>query len=107
LTTIEKRDNPISMDAGLILRSKSVLSDGAILEMVIWQLPQPVLGSQHVYKYRLYYGLAGRRIVAFDNERLKGDHCHLDGVERQYSFSSVEQLIDDFLSAVRKRRSPK
>jgi hypothetical protein len=95
------------MDAKLLLRSKSILSDGAILEMVIWQLPDPVLGSQHIYKYRLYYGIAGRRIVAFDNERLKGDHCHIDGEERQFSFSTVEQLIEDFLAAVRKRREAK
>jgi Family of unknown function (DUF6516) len=95
------------MKARLLLRSKDVLSDGAILEMVIWQLPEPVLGSKHSYKYRLYYGVSGKRIVGFDNERPKGDHCHLDGKENPYSFSGVEQLVDDFLQAVRKRRKTK
>jgi hypothetical protein len=95
------------MKAKLLLRSKDVLSDGAILEMVIWRLPKSVLGSKHSYKYRLYYGIAGVRIVGFDNERPKGDHCHLDGNEGAYEFSDVDQLIDDFLQAVQKRREPK
>jgi Family of unknown function (DUF6516) len=95
------------MKAKLLLRSKDVMSDGAILEMVIWQLPHPVLGSKHSYKYRLYYGFAGNRIIGFDNERPKGDHCHLDGIENSYSFKGVDQLIEDFLRAVRKRRETK
>jgi hypothetical protein len=95
------------MKAKLLLRSKDVLSDGAILEMVIWQLPHPVLGSEHLYKYRLYYGVSGTRIVGFDNERPKGDHCHLDGKESAYLFADVDQLVEDFLAAVRKRRMTK
>lgn len=35
-----------------------------------------------------------------DNERGKGDHCHLGGRERAYAFATVEQLIQDFISAV-------
>jgi hypothetical protein len=31
------------------------------------------------------------RVVGFDNERGKGDHCHIRGVERIYNFSSVER----------------
>lgn len=92
------------MKATLLLRSKDVLSDDAILEMVIWQLPVPVKGSAHRYKYRLYYGKAGIRIVGFDNERPKGDHCHVDGVERAYKFSDVDRLVEDFLQLVRERR---
>jgi Family of unknown function (DUF6516) len=92
------------MKAELLLRSKDVLSDGTIVEMVIWKLPEPVLGSTHFYKYRLYYGKSGFRIVGFDNERPKGDHCHLDGVEKRYAFTDVDQLIADFLKAVRARR---
>ena len=93
-----------NMKAKLLLRSKEVLSDGAILEMVIWHLPEPVIGCLHFYKYRLYYGKDGVRLVGFDNEKPKGDHHHLDGKETAYPFSDVDQLISDFLSAVRKRR---
>jgi hypothetical protein len=52
------------------------------------------------------YVVDGVRVVGFDNERSKGDHCHLDGVEVPYSFTDVDQLIEDFISAVAARRSP-
>jgi len=93
------------MKAKLLLRSKEVLSDGAILEMVIWLLPVP--GCSHHYKYSLYYGKVGRRLMGYDNERLKGDHCHKDGKELPYHFSNVDKLMDDFLAAVRDRREIK
>jgi Family of unknown function (DUF6516) len=95
------------MNAEVLIKSKDVLSDGAILEMVIWKLPSPVLGSKHPYKYRLCYGKSGVRIVGFDNERLKGDHCHFDGKETAYNFTDVDQLVSDFLAAVRNRRKQK
>jgi Family of unknown function (DUF6516) len=95
-----------NMKAKLLLRSKDFLSDGAIVEMVIWLLPEPVLGCIHPYKYRLYYGKNGVREVSFDNERPKGDHHHLDGKEHSYRFTDVGQLVDDFLKAVRGRRNP-
>lgn len=92
------------MPAELRLRQKSVLSDGAILELVIWHLPHPVEGSWHPYKYRLFYGRAGERIVGYDNERPKGDHRHVDGVETPYVFTTVEALVRDFLADVEARR---
>jgi hypothetical protein len=91
------------MKAEKLLHEKRVLRDGAIVEMVIWKLPTPVLGSDHAYKYRLFFGRDGRRIVCFDNERGKGDHCHLDGEEKPYPFTSVEQLRNDFLAEVTRR----
>jgi hypothetical protein len=93
------------VDAKLIRRQKSVFSDGAILEVVIWRVPQPVEGSAHSYKYRLYYGREGQRIVGYDNERPKGDHRHLDGVEEAYTFNTVEDLMRDFLADIEKRRT--
>jgi hypothetical protein len=45
------------------------------------------------------------RVVGFDNERGKGDHCHVRGAERRYTFVSVEQLIEDFIAAVDAARS--
>lgn len=48
----------------------------------------------------------GARIVGFDNERGKGDHCHLDGVEVPYVFTGVAPLIEDFIAAVAARRAP-
>ena len=63
------------------------------------QLP----ASAHFYKYRLFFGRNGRRLVGFDNERGKGDHCHLDGREVPYHFTGVDQLVADFLAEVAKR----
>ena len=91
--------------AVLLLRSKEVLADGAIVEMVLWRLPKPIAGSSHLYKYRLYYGRGGLRVVGYDNERLKDDHRHLDGKEGPYLFTNVDQLVSDFLAEVRARRN--
>jgi hypothetical protein len=78
--------------------------DGAIIEMTIWLVPKPVTGSGHPFKYSLFYGYPGKRIVGYDNERGKGDHRHIEGLERSYKFSTVETLISDFLSDVRHAR---
>jgi hypothetical protein len=45
--------------------------------------------------------------VGFDNERPKGDHFHLNGVEGPYRFLDVDKLIEDFMSEVNVRRELK
>ena len=92
--------------AQLITRFKDVTSDGAILELVIWKVPRPVPPTEHGYKYSAVYVVDGVRAVGFDNERGKGDHCHIDGTEVPYTFTDVEQLIEDFIAAVAARRAP-
>jgi hypothetical protein len=94
-----------NMAAQLITRFKNVNPDGSILELVVWKVPEPVPPTDHGFKYRAVYVLDGQRIVGFDNERGKGDHCHLDGKELPYSFTSVEQLVEDFIAAVSARRT--
>jgi hypothetical protein len=84
------------MDAVRLARAKEVRDDGSIIEIVIWQLPEPVPPSTHIYKYRLYFGAAGVNRVRYDNERGKGDHRHIGDEEFDYVFTSVEQLLDDF-----------
>ena len=83
-----------------IFYDKAVLPDGAVVEMVIWQLPAPNAEREHALKYRLFYGRDGERIVGYDNERGKGDHKHIRGIESRYRFMSVEKLIADFLNDV-------
>ena len=78
--------------------------DGAIVEMSIWIVPDSVPGSSHAFKYSLYYGYPGRRVVGYDNERGKGDHRHVGDREEPYRFSSVETLMADFLSDVKRAR---
>jgi hypothetical protein len=60
---------------------RNLLARGSRVEMVIWRVPKPVPGCNHPYKYRLFYGRPGKRIVGYDNERPKGDHRHMDGQE--------------------------
>ena len=93
------------MKAKLITRFKNVTPDGDVIELVIWKVPQPVPPSDHDYKYRAVYSVDGTRIIGFDNERGKGDHCHIDDQEIAYTFKNVEQLIEDFIAAVNARRN--
>jgi len=92
------------MKAVLVFHDKQVLHDGAIVEMKIWEVPQPVPGSAHRLKYSLFYGRPGKRVVGYDNERGKGDHRHIEGKEEPYTFSTPEQLTEDFLADVRRLR---
>lgn len=55
--------------AELLLRERLEYDDGTFVEMVIWRVPAPVQGSSHEYKYRLFYGRGGERLVGYDNER--------------------------------------
>jgi Family of unknown function (DUF6516) len=100
---VVKIDN---MPAQLITQFKNVGPDGDMIEAVVWRVPEPVPPSQHAFKYRLVWIVDGQRLVGFDNERGKGDHCHLDGLQVPYIFSTVEQLFEDFGNAIAKRRKP-
>ena len=68
-----------------------------IIEVVNWRLSEPVAGSVHPFKYRLYCGLTdGTCIVRYDNERGKGDHRHVGPVEEAYRFTTLRKLVEDF-----------
>lgn len=88
------------MAAILILEDRLVFPDGAIMTVRIWQVPAPVPPSTHRFKYSLFYGRPGMRIVGYDNERGKGDHKHLEHREIAYEFTTWEALLEDFLSDV-------
>jgi len=92
------------MKAELIFRDRLDLPDGTIIEMVIWRVPEAVPPSDHPFKYRLFFGRAGERIVGYDNERGKGDHKHVRDRETAYRFSGPEKLIADFIADVEKER---
>lgn len=94
----------INMQAKLILRRKTIFPDGAIQEMIIWQLPEKTFERPHDFKYRLHYGMPGQISVRYDNETGKGDHRHTNDGETLYEFSTAEQLIIDFLRDVRRLR---
>jgi hypothetical protein len=84
------------MRATPVARVKEVRDDGSIIEIVIWELPEPLLPCAHHYKYRLYFGGKGVCRVRYDNERGKGDHRHFGEDEQSYGFTTIERLIEDF-----------
>lgn len=90
--------------ATLIFHSKRRYDDGAVLELTLWQVPAAVPGSAHLFKYSLFYGSNGQRLIGYDNEAGKGDHRHYSGREEVYAFTSFRQMLTDFLADVRHLR---
>lgn len=90
------------MKATLLMRSREIF-DGVLIEMIVWQLPAPVPGCSHYYKYRFYAGmLNGGCLFRYDNERGKGDHRHIEGNEEPYTFTTLTDLKTEFEREVRR-----
>lgn len=71
----------------------------------MWRLPVPIPPCTHPYKYRAVFAMGGQRMIGFDNERGKGDHCRIGGQERLYRFTGVDQLVEDFIAEVQRWRT--
>lgn len=95
----------IAPSVTLIHRHKVVFENGDIAEIVVWLVPSPVPPSRHSYKYRAAYVANGKRVIGFDNERGKGDHKHIGDREVSYTFTTPEQLAEDFIAAIDEWRS--
>ncbi|MDO8605741.1 MAG: DUF6516 family protein [Phaeospirillum sp.] len=87
-----------------IFHDRTEIPDGAIIEMVIWAVPESVTGSVHRLKYSLFYGYPGQRLIGYDNEHGKDDHRHVNGCEEAYVFTTPQALIADFLADLRRVR---
>lgn len=94
------------MPVRLLLRERRILGEGRFADIVIWQLPTPVPGSAHDFKYRLAYVVEGVCVLRFDNEAGKGDHKHIGAHEVPYYFAALEQLVIDFWNAIEEWNSP-
>ena len=86
-------------DACLVLRTLTALP-GGVVETVTYQVPEPVPPSLHRFKDRLVFAGAGERVVGFEKERGKGDHKHIDALERPHPVSHVETQMNDLLADV-------
>ena len=84
------------MKAVLLVRDRIAYADHAFAEIVVWQVPKPLPGSIHAYKYRLALVVRGVCLLRYDNETGKGDHRHVRGRESGYRFISVDRLFADF-----------
>jgi hypothetical protein len=88
------------MKAELLLDERHVLDAHKFVEIVIWRLPRPTLGSKHRFKYRLALVVDGVCVLRYDNEAGKGDHRHANNAQRSYAFSDTDTLLVDFWSDV-------
>jgi hypothetical protein len=88
------------MKAIPIMADRKWVGQDAFVELVIWQVPKPVEGSSHSFKYRLAYVIQDRCVLRYDNEAGKGDHKHIGGREVPYSFTGLDTLLGDFWADV-------
>lgn len=88
------------MKAKNLLHQRHVISETEFFEIVVWEVPENVKGSEHLYKYSLAYVKRGKCKIRFDNEAGKGDHFHVEEIEKSFEFKSVDQLVDDFLTCI-------
>jgi len=79
-----------------LVRRRVIVAADAFVEVVIWQVPEPLGPSMHLFKYRLAYVVEQRCVLRYDSERGKGDHQHTESTEAPYTFSTPDQLMADF-----------
>ena len=85
-----------NMKARLLLHERHVVAADAFAELLVWQVPKPVIGSHHLLKYSLAYIIGGTCVLRYDNEAGKGDHRHVGGAEEPYRFTMPDRLLADF-----------
>jgi hypothetical protein len=54
--------------ARLLLRERRIIAEERFAEIVIWQVPRPLRGSRHRFKYRLAFVVNEVCVLRFDNE---------------------------------------
>ena len=69
------------MKSILLLDERRDIAADRFVEVVVWQVPQPVRASAHRFKYRLAFVVDGMCVLRYDNEAGKGDHRHAGAVE--------------------------
>jgi hypothetical protein len=91
----------VSGGSKLLLREKLALRGGLLRDLVIWSVPKSSKYPESIrYRLALVDIEAERVLVLFDNHFPKGHHRHLkEGGEIRYPFTTVEQLLIDFLTA--------
>lgn len=82
LTTIINVVIDNNVTATLLEKARTATSETAFDEVILWPLPEPVLGSAHPFRYQLAQVVGGECVLRYDNERGKGDHRHIDGSGR-------------------------
>ena len=84
------------MDAVPVANERYALDEETTAHIVIWELPAPLPGSTHRFKYRLALVRRDDCVLRYDNEAGKGDHRHVGRHEYAYRFESLVDLQADF-----------
>jgi hypothetical protein len=93
-----------NMKATSLVQTRLIYAENAFAELVLWQLPKPLPGSIHPFKYRLAYVVDGVCVIRYDNEADKGDHRHFGKRESKYLFTTPENLLSDFQQEIRRHQ---
>ena len=56
------------MKTALLLDERRNIAEGRFVELLVWQVPQPVRASTHLFKYRLAFVVDGMCVLRYDNE---------------------------------------
>jgi hypothetical protein len=84
---------------------RTELPDGSYIDIAV-DLIAPDCWRPHGVRYRMAWVKNGKCRVLFDNHHGKEDHFHINGKEHPYTFTTVEQLAQDFAEEVRKLGGP-
>jgi hypothetical protein len=90
------------MKARLLFDRRVAVSEMAFAELVLWEVPTPVRGSTHNYRYRLAFVVREVCVLRYDNEAGKGGHVHRAERECPYHFTNPDRLVADFFADIRK-----
>ena len=93
-----------NMKATSLVQTRLIYAENAFAELVLWQLPKPLLGSIHPFKYRLAYVVDGVCVIRYDNGAGKGDHRKVGKRESTYLFTTPENLLSDFQQDIRRHQ---
>ncbi|PYE90452.1 toxin-antitoxin system TumE family protein [Phyllobacterium leguminum] len=83
-----------------IIKRRIDLTEDSFVELSVFEVPKPLAGSKHSFKYRLAYVVSKVCVMRYDNEVGKGDHKHVGRREFSYDFVDVDTLLDDFFAEV-------
>ena len=84
------------MKAKNLLKQRIPRTSHSFVDLVVWEVSEPLAGSVHNYKYRLAYVVNGICVLRYDNEAGKGDHKHIGNDEMVCTFTTPAKLISDF-----------
>jgi hypothetical protein len=88
--------------ATLLRHRKWTDERGNLYEIVLWKVARSARHPEGI-RYRLAFVRSGEKAPAllYDNHHPKGHHRHVGTREEPYLFSTVRQLVADFMTGAR------